>query len=155
MIGWKAVAAATALVVLSGCGIPVETGNDVATAPHQDVDTLPMSLLAEDNAFTGIVVYGDRGYTGISGDINYPNIRINGLPVGKCAKREAMMIPLPPGTHVVSAHSENTVEHSVTLGEGEVRYFRCNFMRIGGILFPPAVLDPATAETAFDVVNGG
>ena len=64
-----------------------------------------------------------------------------------------MLIPLGPGTYVVSAHSENTVERTVQLQEGDVAYFRCNFMRIGGIVSPPAVLEVTDAETAYSVVN--
>ena len=125
----------------------------VEVIPHRDVDTIPETIRNGEDEFTGVIVYGDRGYTGLVGNAPYPNIRVNGYPIGKCEKRMAMIVPLAPGNHVVSAHSENNVENSVTLAKGEVAYFRCNFLRIGGIIFPPAVLAPADAEKAYSIVN--
>jgi hypothetical protein len=146
----------SALALVAACATPDATTVDGAVIhPHTDVDTLPASYLDGSSGFTGVIVYGDKGYTGLVGDIYYPSIKVDDQPVGKCEKRRAMVIPLPPGTHVVSAHSENNVVHNVTLEEGQIAYFRCNFLRIGGIIFPPAVLAPAAAETAHDVVNGG
>ena len=150
----KIVLASIALAI-SGCATPdLTTREGAQIVDHQDVETLPESVITEPESFTGVIVYGDRGYTGLVGDIYYPSIQVNGAPVGKCEKRMAMMIPLEPGTHIVSAHSENTVEHTIDVEEGSVFYFRCNFRRIGGIIYPPAVLAPATAEEAFEVVNG-
>ena len=141
-------------VFLTACSISDESISDGAqTIPHSDVDTISETIRNGESGFTGAIVYGDRGYTGLVGDIHYPNIRVNGIPIGKCEKRRAMVVPLPAGTHVISAHSENTVEQRVELAEGDVAYFRCNFMRIGGILFPPAVLERADAETAYSIVN--
>jgi len=139
---------------LAACAVPDATQEPGAeVAPHSKVDQLSEGYRQEDSDFTGVIVYGDKGYTGIVGDIYYPSIKVNGTPVGKCQKRRAMVIPLEPGTHTVTAHSENTVTRPVTLEAGDIAYFRCNFMRIGGIVFPPAVLDPADANTAFEVVN--
>ncbi|WP_300520531.1 hypothetical protein [Aliiroseovarius sp.] len=123
------------------------------TIPYQVVDVLPDAIRNGEAGFTGVIIYGDRGYTGLVGDAPYPNTRVNGYPVGKCQKRRAIVVPLEPGQHIGSPHSENNVELSIALQEGDVAYFRCNFMRIGGILFPPAVLDAADAETTYLVVN--
>lgn len=143
-----------AALLLSGCSLPDETaGADVLGIAHSDVDQLPEGIRSGEADFMGAIVYGDRGYTGLTGNRMYPNIRVNGQSIGKCEKRRAMVIPLPPGDHLVSAHSENAVERPITLAEGEVAYFRCNFLRIGGILFPPAVLAPASADDAYAVVN--
>ncbi|PWG17907.1 hypothetical protein DFK10_04130 [Salibaculum griseiflavum] len=150
----KPLFAIAALLAASACSIPDQSSvSGATTIPHTDVDVLPETIRSGEAGFTGVIVYGDRGYTGIVGDIHYPNIRVAGNPIGKCEKRRAMVVPLAPGTYVVSAHSENTVEHEVTLEEGSVAYFRCNFMRIGGILFPPAVLEPVEAERAYEIVN--
>lgn len=145
-----------AITVLSACSIPdASSVEGVQTIPHQDVDTLPASLLTNEEGFTGVIIYGDRGYTGLVGNSPYPNIRVNSAPIGKCERRRAMVVPLEPGTHLVEAYSENTVQHEVTLEPGDIAYFRCNFLRIGGIFFPPAVLEPADAALAHEIVNGG
>lgn len=138
---------------LAACMPPDESKRaGVEVQPHVLVDQLPD--LSAEAGFTGVVVYGDKGYTGLVGSAPYPSIRVDGLPVGKCQKRRAFVIALAPGPHQVSAHSENKVVHDITLNEGEVAYFRCNYMRIGGLFLPPAVLAPADAETARAVVNG-
>ena len=143
-----------ACLTVSACALPDESiAPEAASIPHQDVDVLPGDIRDGTANFTGVIIYGDKGYTGLVGDRPYPNVRINDVPIGKCEKRRAMVVPLAPGTHKVSAHSENNVVHSVTLAEGEARYFRCSFLRIGGIVFPPAVLKPADAQTAYEVVN--
>lgn len=140
--------------MLSGCALPDETLNDEREAiAHQDVDGIPESIRDGTQQFTGVIIYGDLGYTGLTGNRNYPNVRVNGLSAGKCEKGRAILIPLRPGMHLVSAHSENVVENTVTIDQGETAYFRCNFLRFG-IVLPPAVLAPADAETAYSVVNG-
>ncbi len=108
-----------------------------------------------EDTFTGVVIYGDKGYTGLAGDKPYPNVRVDGAALGKCMKRKAFIVALEPGAHQVSAHSENNVVHDVILEAGEVAYFRCNFLRIGGIIYPPAVLKPSDHAAAEEVVNGG
>lgn len=143
------------LMVFTGCSMPDETMRKGARPiPHQSVAEIPEAIRSGEQEFTGIIVYGDRGYTGISGNAYYPNIRVDDLPAGKCEKRRAIIIPLEPGAHVVSAHSENDIEYSVNINEGDIYYFRCSFMRIGGILFPPAVLEKVDPETAYLTVNG-
>lgn len=145
-----------AFFTVAGCSLPDESSLEGATTiPHTDVDLLPENIRSGEANFTGVIIYGDRGYTGLVGDAPYPNIRVDGTAIGKCEKRRAMVVPLAPGTYTVSAHSENTVEHQVTLQEGSVAYFRCNFLRIGGIVFPPAVLEPVDASRAYEVVNSG
>lgn len=154
IVGFRACVAAALLV--TACSMPDASSEEGAqTIPHQDVDTLPASFLSNEDGFTGVIIYGDRGYTGIVGNSPYPNIRVDSAPIGKCERRRAMIVPLEPGTHLVEAYSENTVQHEVTLEPGDIAYFRCNFMRIGGILFPPAVLEPASAAQAHEIVNGG
>ena len=151
---WKLTCAMVGLGLLSACSTPDETQNGEATViPYRDVDMIPETIGNGDDGFTGVVVYGDRGYTGLVGNAPYPNVRVNGNPVGKCEKRRAIIVPLEPGNHVISAHSENSDVNNVTLSVGDVAYFRCSFGRIGGIIFPPAVLDPSDAETAYSVVN--
>ncbi|RFP90160.1 hypothetical protein DZK27_03300 [Rhodobacteraceae bacterium 63075] len=142
------------LLLTAACAVPDATKQEgAAVAPHEVLEVLPESYREGGANFTGVIVYGDKGYTGLVGDIHYPSVKVDGNPVGKCQKRKAMVIPLTPGSHVVSAHSENKVEHGVTLPEGGIAYFRCSFLRIGGIIYPPAVLAPADAATAYAVVN--
>jgi hypothetical protein len=142
------------VTLLTACATTDESSKEGAQIiSHRDVDTIPETIRNGEDGFTGVIVYGDRGYTGLVGNAPYPNIRVNGNPIGKCEKRQAMIVPLVPGNHVISAHSENNVEIGVTLAEGDAAYFRCNFMRIGGIIFPPAVLDSVDAETAYSIVN--
>ncbi|GEM_PF-3528222 len=156
MMGHKLfrIALFSGLLGLSACAVPDESKRTGANiAQHTIVDTIPLGILSGEQQFTGIIVYGDKGYTGLVGNINYPSISVDGQPVSKCEKRRAMMIPLVPGQHQIIARSENKVVHNVSLKQGDIAYFRCNFWRIGGIMFPPAVLDPATAEQAQEIVN--
>ncbi|MCV2881621.1 lipoprotein [Actibacterium sp. XHP0104] len=150
----KFIAGLVLAAAVAGCAMPDASEKvGAVTIAHQDLDRLPESLRTAGDAFTGVVIYGDAGYTGLVGNRPYPNVRVDGAPLGKCEKRRAMMVPLAPGPHLVEAYSENNVTHNIDLAEGEVQYFRCNFMRIGGIIFPPAVLKPADADTAFRIVN--
>lgn len=143
-----------AVSILTSCGVPdASLAPDAQTIPHEDVDTIPEAIRNGEAGFTGVIVFGDRGYTGLSGNTHYPNIRINGSPIGKCEKRRAMVVPLAPGRHVVSAHSEHGVEQVAILQEGSVAYFRCNFFRIGGLIFAPPVLDTSDAAEAYEIVN--
>ncbi len=152
----KPLFALAALAVLAACAVPDDSrkpGADIH--PHRNVDRLGPEYAAGTSGFTGVIVYGDKGYTGLVGDINYPSIKVNGRSIGKCEKRRAKLVPLAPGSHVVTAHSENTVTRPITLGKGQIAWFRCSFMRIGGVIYPPAVLASADGATATQVVNGG
>lgn len=150
----KILSSLIAILLTAACAVPdASRQKGAVVAPHEVLEVLPENYREGTSSFTGVIIYGDKGYTGLVGDIHYPSIEVDGQPVGKCQKRKAIVIPLTPGSHVVSAHSENKVEHDVTLPEGGVAYFRCSFLRIGGIIYPPAVLAPADAATAYSVVN--
>lgn len=138
---------------LAGCFPSDNTKKDGAQTMQNDlVDTLPQTLQEPGQSFTGLVIYGDKGYTGVVGSAAYPSVAVDGRAIGKCQKRKAFMVPLEPGSYTVTAHSENTVVQNVNLTQGQIAYLRCNYLRFGVVL-PRAVLDTATATEAFSVVN--
>ncbi|MCF6315712.1 MAG: hypothetical protein L3J30_05355 [Marinosulfonomonas sp.] len=51
---------------LSACAVPDESKRAGANiAQHTIVDAIPSGVLSGEQQFTGIIVYGDKGYTGL------------------------------------------------------------------------------------------